>query len=201
MTASIIGNVEFPEFTGVKCYMMPFIQGDPESLPDEFSQYSSVIERSFLSIGEVGYITIDESYVHAGKSQRGYGNSDRTLHTEACRSKSGLLTWGRPTWGGTHVFLDDDLEVLVANSVDDTCMVWDADVTDTSEDGDLGHVADLFPRTSGIMMKRGQVAKMGIYTPHECINQNHSGNRQFFRVVGSGLTGFDPKFTRNPKLH
>ena len=201
MAASILGSIEFPEFTGSKCYMMPFIQGDPDSLPHELSQYASVIEGAVLSDGCMGYITIDESYVDAGKSQRGYGNGERTIHTEACRSKDGLLTWGRPTWGGTRVFLDDDLEVLVSNTVDDTCMVWDEAVTNTSEDGDLGHIADLFPRETGIMMKSGQLAKMGIYTPHECINQKHSGNRQFFRIVGNGLTGFDQNFTRNPKIN
>lgn len=198
MTANIIGSVEFPDFSGAMCYMMPFIQGDPDSLPSYLKGYSEVVESMTLEVGEVGYMTVDERYVHAGKSQRGYGSKERTLHTEACRTKTGLYTWGRPTWGGTSVYLDSDLEVLLANSVDNTCMVWDADVSDTSEDGDLGHLSDLFPRESGIMMKMGDVARMGIYTPHECINQNHSGNRQFVRVVGNGLTGMDEKFTKNP---
>ena len=55
--------------------MMPFIQGDPDSLPKEYKAYSSVVKNNFLDKGKIGYLTIDESFVSAGKSQRGYNSS------------------------------------------------------------------------------------------------------------------------------
>ena len=59
----IINKIEFPEFTGVKCNMMPFIQGDANSLPDEYKPYANIINENYLEKGEVGFLTIDESFV------------------------------------------------------------------------------------------------------------------------------------------
>ena len=53
-------KIQFPQFTGVKCNMMPFVQGDSSSLPDMFKPYSKIIEENYLEKGEVGYLTIDE---------------------------------------------------------------------------------------------------------------------------------------------
>lgn len=208
MTYNLRGNIDFPEFSGARCYMMPFIQGRPESLPEKFRQYADIVEKFTLAeeAGMLGHITIDESYVEAGSSQRGYGEGERTLHTEACRSPEAILTWGRPTWGPVKddgpspfiVYLDPDVRAIIANSVSDTCMVWDKDVLDTTPDGDLSMRADEFPRSSGRMMKAGEAMEIGIFTPHECINQQGSGNRQFFRIIGSGVHGRESYFTRNP---
>ena len=89
----MLEQIEFPRFTGVRCLMMPFIQGDAASLPDEYVSYAEVIDKLYIDKGAVGYITIDESRVHAGSAHRGarakYG---RALHTEVGRS----LSWGTP---------------------------------------------------------------------------------------------------------
>ncbi len=201
MTFQTRGNIIFPEFTGARCYMMPFIQGRADSLPKEFLPYADIIEATAFEgqAGEIGLITIDESHVDAGKSQRGYGNGERTIHTEACLSE-GKLRWGS-TWGpGTHVYLEPDLRVLIANSIEDTCMVWDVNVEDTTPDGDLSMRAAEFPRSSGRMMGAGELMEIGIFTPHEPIPQKQSGNRQFFRIVGKGVHGRDTYFTRNEHL-
>lgn len=57
-----------------------------------------------------------------------------------------------------------------------------------------------YPEKLGVMLKAGEVAKISIFTPHECISQKHSGKRQFFRVVGKGVTGREDYFTVNPLL-
>ena len=54
----IINKIEFPEFTGVKCNMMPFIQGDSSSLPLEYQSYSKIINDNFLEKGEIGFQTL-----------------------------------------------------------------------------------------------------------------------------------------------
>lgn len=204
MSFSLSGQIAFPEFNALRCYMMPFIQGRPETLPDRFASYAGIVEDLVLSgqDGEMGLLTIDESHVEAGASQRGYGAGKRTIHTEACVSGP-RLSWGpaTPTWGPSpFVSLDPKTRVLIANSIPDTCMVWDVEVEDTTPDGDLSHRADEFPRSNGKMMQSGEVLEIGIFTPHEPIAQVEAGPRQFFRIVGTGVTGREDYFTRNEVL-
>lgn len=198
-------RIDFPAFTGSRCYMMPFIQGRAETIPEAYAPYREIVEKLVLAgqDGKAGLITIDESIVEAGKSQRGYGAGDRTIHTEACL-RADRLSWGpspMPTWGPSpYVSLAPDTRVLIANSIPDTCMVWDIEVKDTTPDGDLSARADEFPRSSGRMMKSGEVLEIGIFTPHEPIAQVEAGPRQFFRIVGTGVTGREDYFTRNEVL-
>ena len=63
----IVNKIVFPHFTGAKCSMMPFIQGDSSSLPDEYKSYSKIIDENYLEKGEIGYLTIDESIVNSGE--------------------------------------------------------------------------------------------------------------------------------------
>jgi hypothetical protein len=195
------GQVLFPEYSALRCYMMPIIQGRGESLPLAYEAYADVVDNFALKgqDGQPGLITIDESMVEAGSSQRGYGAGERTIHTEACVSEAGL-SWG-PTWGPSPmVRLDPETRVLIANSIPETCMVWDRDVEKATPDGDLSMRADEFPREDGRMMDAGEVLEIGVFTPHEPIAQKHSGPRQFFRLVGRGVEGRASYFTRNPVL-
>lgn len=41
---------QFPEYSGAKCYMMPIIQGNPDSLPDPFKGYSSFVSSNVLEV-------------------------------------------------------------------------------------------------------------------------------------------------------
>lgn len=193
------GSIDFPAFSGARCYMMPFIQGRGESLPPAYAAYAEIVSRLALEgqAGMVGLITIDETHVAAGTSQRGYGAGDRTIHTEACLAAD-RLSWG-PTWGPRpFVELSRDTRVLIANSIEATCMVWDQDVEDTTPDGDLSARATEFPREAGRMMRAGEVMEIGIFTPHECLPQASAGPRQFLRIVGRGVHGRESYFTENP---
>lgn len=198
MSYKITGHIEFPRFAGVKCYMMPVIQGRPETLPNHLTQYADALSALSMENGKIGYLTVDESYVDAGRSQRGYGAGTRTIHTEACLSSHGI-SWGpsRPSWGGSGVWLKPDVPVRVANSIDDTCLVWDGDVMDTTPDGDLSAMADRFPVETGRSLKRGEVCQISIWTPHEPRPQQFSGGRQFIRLVGDGVYGREPHFDTN----
>jgi hypothetical protein len=91
--------------------------------------------------------------------------------------------------------------VLIANSIEDTCRVWD-DVIEMSPtiDGDLSAYIDRYPEETGRLMKAGEVANISIFTPHECVVQKRSGVRQFFRIVGVGVTGREEYFTINPLM-
>lgn len=200
----ITNKIQFPEFTGIKCNMMPFIQGDSSSLPDAYKPYAKIINDNYLEKGEIGLLTIHESFVEGGKSQRGYNSTgiNRNVHIEVGRHER-LNCWGGDgggsSWGGKYkTLLDDETMVLIANSISDTCRVWDAREMRFTRDGDLSAYVDNYPTETGILLKSGEVAKISIFTPHECINQTQSGKRQFFRIVGKGVKGREDYFTINP---
>ena len=206
----IVDRIEFPEFTGIKCNMMPFIQGDSSSLPEAYRPYSKIIDDVYLEKGEMGYLTIDESFVNSGKSQRGYNSKDinRNVHIEVGRGEksnhwgSGGDDGGGSSWDGRgNTLLDDDTMVLIANNISNTCKVWDEKEMSYTKNGDLSEYIDKYPENTGTLLKSGEVAKISIFTPHECINQTEANNRQFFRIVGKGVKGRESYFTVNPLLN
>ncbi len=199
----IVASIQFPEFTGVQCNMMPFVQGDSSSLPEIYKPYSAIVDENFLEKGEIGFLTIQESFVDAGKSQRGYGGTlNRNVHVEVGRYKN-LNHWGDSGggngWGGRfNTLLDDATMILIANSISDTCRVWDAKEMAYTKDGDLSNYLNKYPEETGILLKSGDIAKISIFTPHECIPQSQSDKRQFLRIVGKGVRGREDYFTINP---
>jgi hypothetical protein len=195
------GTVRFPEFSGIRCLMMPYRQGDPTSIPDTYSAYSDIVASVFIKKGALGFLTIDESPAIAGQPHRGararYG---RALHTEAGKVYP-LWCWGQGGWGGeTNTTLDLDVRVLLANNLSDSCALWDAKQEDTSADGDIGHLADMYPYDDAILMKAGEVYEIGVLTPHESLPVPRDYNRQFLRIVSSGVYGREEYFTRNPLM-
>ena len=181
--------------------MMPYIQGDPLSVPEKFRLgYEGILSRVFCKRGDVGYLTIDESRASVGVPHRGArARFGRALHTEAGRLP-GQNVWGG-AWGGrANVTLDRDVQVLIANSVDDSCAVWDAEHEDTTPDGDIGHLSSMYPYDAALLMKAGDVHRIGIFTPHESLPMKADTDRQFIRIVSSGVHGREPYFTENPLM-
>ena len=202
MNNLVVNNIKFPEFTGIRCNMMPFIQGDSSSLPDIYKPYAKIINDNYLEKGEVGLLTIDERIVEAGKSQRGYNSFgiNRNVHIEVGRHEK-INCWGGggSSWGGKlKTVLEDETMALISNSISDTCRLWDTKEMSYTKDGDLSAYIDKYPTEKGILLKSGEVAKISIFTPHECINQQQSSKRQFFRIVGKGIKGREDYFTINP---
>jgi hypothetical protein len=193
-------QITFPTFSGVRCLMMPYIQGEPDSVPDEYQSYADIIASVFIESGDIGYLTIDESVAVAGKPHRGTrATTDRALHTEVGRIPGLDYVWGGGGWGRLHrTVLERDTGILLANNLDDSCAVWDATHENTSPDGDIGHYANLYPYETATMIKAGEVHRIGILTPHESLPVRTDFKRQFFRIIGSGVHGTEPYFTRNP---
>src|SRR5688572_23171207 len=102
-------TVTFPQYSGVRCLMMPYIQGDPDSIPVCYGPYRDIVATNFLESGAVGFLTIDESPARMGAPHRGdRAKFGRALHTEAGRRPdSGVYMWGPGGWGSTiNVTLD-----------------------------------------------------------------------------------------------
>ena len=180
--------------------MMPYIQGDSNSVPEEYRSYRDVIDSVYVKKGDIGFLTIDESVAVAGTPHRGaraqYG---RAIHTEAGRDPQKIYCWGGGGWGKKHhVTLERDVKILLANNLDNSCALWGAEHEDTSIDGDIGHVADQYPYSSATFMKAGEVHEIGILTPHESLPVQQDFNRQFLRILSSGVHGREEYFTENP---
>ncbi|PIR69674.1 MAG: hypothetical protein COU47_01105 [Candidatus Niyogibacteria bacterium CG10_big_fil_rev_8_21_14_0_10_46_36] len=194
-------TVEFPQFSGIRCLMMPYIQGDSASIPDIYASYREIVDSVFLKKGDIGFLTIDESLATGGKPHRGQrAKFERALHTEAGRDPAKIYCWGGGGWGKPphRVTLDRDVRILLANNLDDSCAVWDAEHEDTSLDGDIGHAAGDYPYDCAVFLKAGEVHEIGILTPHESLPVPQDFNRQFLRIVSSGVHGREEYFTRNP---
>jgi hypothetical protein len=197
-------TINFPAFTGIRCLMMPYIQGCFDSVPKIYKSYRDIIENIFLKKGDIGYLTIDESVATKGIPHRGarakYG---RPLHTEAGRDYiHQCYQWGGGGgWGSSHhVTLDRHVKILLANNQDNSCAVWDKEHTNTSLDGDIGYAANDYPYKNAFLMKAGEVFKIGIFTPHESLPIKRTYNRQFLRIVSSGVHGREEYFTENPLM-
>jgi hypothetical protein len=195
-------RIEFPKFSGTRCLMMPYIQGDADSLPDDYASYRDIVLSVFVRKGDIGFLTIDESLAVAGRPHRGErARYPRALHTEAGILR-GTYGWGSPpgpVWGGKRaVTLDRDVRILIASNVDDSCAVWDAEHEDTSADGDIGYAADEYPYRDARLLKAGEVREIGILTPHESLPLDRNIRRQFLRIVSSGVHGREDYFTVNP---
>ncbi len=202
----IVNKIKFPEFAGVYCIMMPIIQGDSSSLPEIYKSYADIIDSNYIEKGKIGFLTIDESFVQAGKSQRGFnsGGITRNVHIDVGRHKD-VTCWGNgggTSWRGeANVILEENTEVLIANSIANTCMYWNTKELRYTKDGDLSNYIKDYPENTGILMGDGEMAKISIFTPHECIAQSISSNRQFFRIVGEGVNGRENYFTINPLIN
>lgn len=192
--------VVFPRFSGIRCLMMPYIQGDPASVPGVYAPYKNIVESVFLQKGAVGFLTIDESLATAGTPHRGQrARYSRALHTEAGIDSNKIYCWGGTGWGTPphRVTLDRDVQVLLANNLDESCAVWGAEHPDTSPDGDIGYAADRYPYRNASFMKAGEVHSISILTPHESLSVSRDFNRQFLRIVSSGVHGREEYFTHN----
>ena len=198
----MLSSIEFPRFTGIRCLMMPYIQGEPGSVPDVYEPYWGIIRDVWVSRGDIGYLTIDESLAIRGNPHRGdRAKTSRALHTEAGRHPDGVYAWGSGGWGSSHrVTLDGTVEILLANNIDNSCAVWDATHEDTSLDGDIGYASQEYPLDEASLMKSGEVQRIGILTPHESLPVEKTARRQFLRIVSSGVHGREPYFTSNPRF-
>ncbi len=198
------GSIAFPAYSGLRCLMMPYIQGDPDSVPAEFSPYREILAHFAIQPGERGFLTIDESPALQGIPHRGArAQFGRALHTEAGRDP--LLCWGGSggggSWGGSpKVLLDRDVTILLANNIDRTCAIWNAEHEDTSSDGDIGDKAATYPYEDAVFLKAGDLYEIGILTPHESLPVPRDVERQFLRIVSAGVHGREDYFTKNTRL-
>lgn len=168
-----LGTVEFPESKGININMMPFIMGDVSTIPEEYRGYVPMINACNLpesEIGKVGYLTITESNVTKGESQRRGG-----VHVEKHPNRS----WGGGggAWGGYKGGL------FMASNVSNSCKVWNQYVEVPGMMGDCEHLRSELGE--GELLQKNELIWMTDGTPHESMSLQEGTHRQFFRLVTS----------------
>eukprot|EP01083_Nonionella_stella_P013903 39123_1 len=207
----------FPPPTGINVNMMPFIMSNDFSdskLPLFLESYWTMVRICLNSDDsqrdKIGYLTVHESMVKKGNSQRRGG-----LHTETVGSievkgeghnvkKKRRVGWG----GGYTSYLAHKDGLYIGSNVDASCAIWNCKIMTDEETGgeiigELGNVEHL--RTNvGRMAKKLLTTKDQIYwvtdrTPHESLPFEEDVCRQFFRLVTHNVTiWYEEHNTKNP---
>jgi len=153
-----VENVSFPETSGHSVNMMPFLLDDFSTLPEDLCEaYGPMIKTCRNSLPpkrenevRVAYLTVQESDVSKGESQRRPG-----LHTEGFAylpcEKSGHEILSHPYWhhwGFGKVLRQGKFSggIFMASDVDDSTHVYNTIVPDNlvGAGGDLEHLRPVF---------------------------------------------------------
>ena len=173
--------ITFPQFSFQNVNMMPIIMGDISSVPESLQAYTPIIDLCHFRSGSTVYLTVTESIVEKGKTQRRPG-----IHTDATKNQN----WGGG-WGGKKI---DRSGIFMASS-DGRCRLWDEDTTDVDTHGGLLQS----PKGECILMKPNELYLMNDTTPHESLPALVTGPRQFFRLVSEDVgVWFSRHSTANP---
>lgn len=157
-------DVVFPAPIGSCVNMMPIVQGDESTVPAELRGYLPLIRAAAFKPGEVVYLTVTESRVTTGSSNRRPG-----IHTDA----TSQLGWGGG-WGRN--------DGIYLASTDGGTRVWDDLVTaaDVDKHGSLLSA----PKGTSHQLAPSALYHINEYTPHESLPSVVDGHRSFFRLVG-----------------
>ena len=198
-----VGMSTFPRFKGININMMPFILNDLTTLPTKFRTYDNMIKKCMGLVTNhrkdkncVAYLTITETKVEKGKTQRRPG-----LHVEKPHSIPIKINMFDSMFGGS--FMDGG--IFMASNLDSTCRIWNAQVESHAIgwEGDVEYLRDHLddvcrqntshtPRCratkSRILTKANHVYWITDKTPHEAVPLSSSRKRQFFRLVVGPLS-------------
>jgi len=182
MTALLhVGKADFPAPTNIVVNMMPIITGDASSLPEHLQGYLPLIASTGLERGKISYLTIHESVVAPGETQRRPG-----AHTDG----TVIFGWGGGGWGGGSPApsppppkpTPKPTKGIYMASSDGRCRAWNEMRYDVNEHGSvLGALGE------AEMMEPGVMYWMTDRTPHESLPSLERHHRQFFRLVADEI--------------
>jgi len=193
LNVAVLQRNNWPKPNDISINMMPFIIGEENSIPKKYRQYWPLIRKCPIEseeYGKVGYLTIHESLVQPGQSQRRPG-----IHTET----PGLLIRGGEVitteisygWGGGEYHENHCYGgIYMASTISDSCAVWEVKIDKPAEivgpGGDIDHLRSLLGNYS--LMKENEIWWITDATPHESLPLKRPQYRQFFRVVTSAVS-------------
>lgn len=199
--ACVAGGIQFPEPQDININMMPFVIGQMDSLPKDCQQYWPLIEACHIERaehGKIGFLTIQESMVEAGTSQRRPG-----LHVEATKvvmKHHGELVEDFHGWGCSMGYHQEG-GLYMGSNISRSTRIWDCTLHPPEKVvgilGDVEHLRDNLGE--GTVLESGELWWLTDLTPHESVPLEETAYRQYFRVVTSGVSIWYAKHsTPNP---
>jgi hypothetical protein len=177
--------VDFPKPTDININMMPFIMErsfEETKLPEYLRDYwTNIIQHCIIrlpyDVGKVGYLTIHESYVDEGASQRRAG-----IHTESpgivALKDQERVVFMYLTWGMEYIYTGLDFEggIFMTSNVENSCRVWNCQIERPEDDsldivgkhGDIEHLREFLPEDSETMAAN-YLYWITDRTPHESL--------------------------------
>ncbi|KAJ3095002.1 hypothetical protein HK100_005949 [Physocladia obscura] len=182
-----------------------------DSLPENCKRYAPLIahclRRCKSEWWKIGYLTIHESWVEAGATQRRPGlhieSPGAIIDDEKYLTANAYLRWY--CWGSGKFgnWIEGDLDqfgivnveggIFLASNIDDSFRAYDCIVDDVEAVGHLGDInhmrnAITIQNFDEIRVKANELLWITDRTPHESLPQKKAGFRQFFRLVTSELS-------------
>jgi hypothetical protein len=166
--------------------MMPFVMGDLNTVPEEYRHYAPLLEACPMDEGNIGFLTIHESFTEQRRSQRRIG-----LHVEkpaVILHEGGEIVyreWGAGIYGPSGRLFGG---IFMASNIAESTQVWDVQI---SEDGigvlgDVEHFRDLLGE--GTKLRAEELCWITDTTPHESLPLLQDAYRQYFRLVTSTVS-------------
>lgn len=224
-------NIKFPLPKNLNINMMPFIMSkywNKTRLPDYLKEYyDNIISRCFYNKeqeNKIYYLTIEESLINKGKTQRRPG-----LHVECggkvciCNDliidekKQISLDKGTGNWNCNNIHFIHPWGmglynrgivdgIFMCSNVSDSCILWNCRiVSDENENevignlGDIEHLRSSLP-IPGQIMEKNKLYWITDRTPHESLPMKSQKYRQFFRLVTENVgVWYEQHSTKNPK--
>jgi hypothetical protein len=189
-TFKFVGNVVFPEYSGVRVMMMPLVLGDLDSVPPMLAGYCDTLAMLFAlmetkHVGNVGYLTVDEKIVKRGTTHRRAG-----LHVDGVfEGRCG--GWGGGGWGSVG-------NGMLTTSSHVGCRAWNQEFDGyPGNDGECDHLASQLRDAGTIFEPRGVYWVDGLCV-HESMPLPVDTNRQFVRLSMPSKAPWFQGYTVNP---
>ena len=212
-------NISFPPPRDIKINMMPYVFGGDNfksyKLPSYLKPYFKIIKHCYSShhdISKVFYLTIHESQVEAGKSQRRPGvhiDNSGPLKIENDDFEENYIAgegvgsinyyWASPyNWGGGMFLADEAVSggIFIASNVPNSCRLWDCKIEKglvngseiIGDNGNCEHIKDFLPADKEKVLEENKLYWITDRTPHESLPLQNGTYRQFIRVVTANVT-------------
>ena len=214
----------FPASSGLHINMMPIKIFDDDTIPDHVKQYTNLIRRCIINKytdrDKIVYLTIDESSVPVGTTQRRPGlhierprkvtTSSRTLKSptttidEYYKSEYYSLAWGCGKWLYGELPVDG---IYMMSNLDNSCRIYPNLIDDpemiTDDHGGCECLRNHLDE--GENLQANTVYWMTDRTPHEALPvqastpNSQAVDRQFLRIVAGRISVWYSKHnTPNP---
>ncbi len=185
------GTVELPAFSNTRVMMMPLIIGEPNSIPDFLNHYVNCLVKLFNFAlpshkDQIGYITIDEKTVEAGKTHRRPG-----LHVDGVYNGN-VGSWGGGGWGAVGSGM------LTVSNIEG-CKAYKQWFNGTiGNDGECDSMVDQLKESGAEIFKPNHVYWLCGLCVHESLPMKETADRQFVRLSLPSCAPWFEGYTENP---